>query len=216
MKNLHLVAAVIGALLAVPALAQTRLNSVSGPGPTFAYPGMTFSQGGATYYRGVTPYNYSPYGNPYAQGYGYPGYPYSYGVPTALSNGLFSIGLGNMRVNMWRAPSGYYYPWYGVPTGVSQTTVLYAPNASSAPTPQQPPITTVVSDMTKFLDEAHSKSQVSDADYEHLRRRVVDLQSHYRDLYAQSNGNVEQQDEQQIRTDLNSVSMEIIERVHGN
>src|SRR5271170_5211590 len=105
MKNHHLIALAVGVVLAAPASAQTRLNSVGGGGPTFAYPGMTYTTpGGATYYRGVTPnYGYSPYG----YGYGYPGgYPYSYGVPTVMSNGLFNIGFGNARVNMWRAPSG--------------------------------------------------------------------------------------------------------------
>jgi hypothetical protein len=40
------------------------------------------------------------------------------------------------------------------------------------------------------------------------------LQSKYRDLFSQSNGNVDPQDEQQIRTDLQSAGMEIQGRVH--
>ncbi|HEY9776773.1 MAG TPA: hypothetical protein V6C81_23620 [Planktothrix sp.] len=209
MKNLRLVALAASVFLAAPALAQTKLNSVSGPGPTFAYPGMTYQSGNGVYYRGATGYPYS-YQQPY--GFGYPGY--NYGVPTVTPNGLYNFGLGKQAINMWRAPSGYYYPWYGMPAGYSQTTILYAPTTSTTPTVQQPPISTTASDMLKFIDEAHGKKEISDGDYEHLRRRVTDLQSKYRDLFSQSNGNVDPQDEQQIRTDLQSAGMEIQGRVH--
>jgi hypothetical protein len=91
---------------------------------------------------------------------------------------------------------------------------MYAPNTTTAPTVQQPPISTITSDMVKFIDEAHGKKQVSEGDYEHLRRRVLDLQSKYRDLFSQGNGSLNPEDEQSIRNDLNSVGMEITERVH--
>lgn len=203
-------------LASQPLQAQTRFDSVAGPGPMLIGPNANpaFNRGG-TYYPGFVPYNpyapntYSPYGynNPYV--------PYGgYGIPTAQPNGLFQFRVGNVGLNMWRSPSGYYYPWAGLPQGYgyNQTTILYAPQATTAPQPQQPPISTLVKDMLTYLDEAKDKKKISDSDYQHLKRRVTDLQSRTSVLMNQAGGVLDPQDETSIRNDLNSVGSEITTR----
>lgn len=220
MKHRSFTLALVIAVSAIfPSLssAQTRFDTVNGPGPMLIGPNANpaFSRGG-TYYPGfVPPYNpyapnpyYNPYGNPY--GYGYP----SYGVPIVQPNGLFQFRIGNVGLNMWRSPSGYYYPWAGLPQGMgySNTTILYAPQTNTAPQPQLPPISTLVKDMLTYLDEAKSKGKLSDADYQHLKRRVTDLQSRTSVLMNQGGGTLDPQDETSIRNDLNSVGAEITTR----
>jgi len=209
MNKLKLIMALSCAILTTPAMAQTRLNSVNGPGPTFAYPGMTYSSGQNTYYRGVTPYN-----TPYGYGYGgYGGYPGAvYGIPTVLNNGFYRFNMGPAALNMWRSPSGYYYPWGGGGYSTS-TTILYAPQATTAPQAQQPPIATMVRDMLSYIDESKEKKRLDDGDYNHLRQRIVDLQSKESLLMSNGNGSLDPQDEQQLRADLDSVSREITQRI---
>lgn len=216
MKNLSLLAVLACAIVSLPAEAQTRLNSVSGPGPTFAYPGMTYTTpGGATMYNPMSPYApYSPtnpMNNPYAAypgygGYGYGGYPAgAYGVPTALNNGFYRFGPG---VNMWRSPSGYYYPWGGGIT-TQTTTILYGPQAGQAPQAQRPPIATMIRDMLTYIDESKQKDRIDEADYTHLRRRIMDLQSKESLLISNGSGSLDPQDEQQLRNDLDGVNREL-------
>jgi len=219
MKNLNLMAVLACAILTTPAMAQTRLNSVSGPGPTFAYPGMTYTTpGGSTMYNPISPYApYSPT-NPMNYGYGTPGYGYGYpgamyGVPTALNNGFYRFGGGPMGVNMWRSPSGYYYPWGGGGYSTNTTTILYGPQTAAAPQAQQPPIATMIRDMLSYIDESKEKKRLDDGDYNHLRQRIIDLQSKESLLMSNGGGALEQQDEQQLRADLDSVSREITQRV---
>jgi hypothetical protein len=220
MKNLSLIAVLGCVVLSAPAEAQTRLNSVSGPGPTFAYPGMTYTTpGGSTMYNPMSPYApYSPT-NPMNNPYAYPGYGgyggyggYAgggYGVPTALNNGFYRFG---QNLNMWRSPSGYYYPWGGG-YSTSTTTILYGAQTGQAPQAQQPPIATMIRDMVSYIDDCKTKNRIDDADYTHLRRRVMDLQSKESLLLSNGNGALDPQDEQQLRRDLDGVSREITQAV---
>ncbi len=219
MKTLSLAGVLAISLLSAPAFAQTRLNSVSGPGPTFAAPynNPAFTNNG-TYYPGVSPYA-NPYINPYANPYGNPYYRgyggAAYGIPVVQPNGLF--GFGN-NLNMWRAASGYYYPWAGLPSGYqySNVNILYGAQTSSTPQAQQPPITTMVKDMLAYLDEARAKKTLSEADYQHFRRRATDLQSKEDSMSIAGNGSLDPQDEQSIRNDVNALGKEITERSHRN
>ncbi len=134
-----------------------------------------------------------------------------------MSNGLYRFGVGSgVNVNMWRANSGYYYPWAGLPSGINynSTAILYSAQAAGTPQPQQPPITTIIRDMLSYLDEAKSKGRLSDADYQHLKRRATDLQSKEDLLMNSGGGSMDPQDEQQLRADINSLGGEITERSH--
>jgi len=156
---------------------------------------------------------YNPYYNPYA---GFPYNPYNspvyYGYPQPMSNGLFNIGLGRVNINLWRAPSGYYYPWCN-PSGYTSAQIIYAPQGATQSTPQLPPLSTMFTDLNTYLDEQKDKGKLADADYSHLRQRSKDLQTKAGSLRTAGEGVLDPQDEAQIRKDLDSLSTEVAQRV---
>src|SRR5579883_1491186 len=70
----------------------------------------------------------------------YPGF----GVPKQTTGNFYSVASGNCNLPMWRAPSGYYYPWAPRPSGFRYdyypVPVLVFDKASEAPAPAIPPM----------------------------------------------------------------------------
>lgn len=167
------------------------------------------------------PYNVNPY-NPYnaglvpSAGYGvnpYAGYP-AMGMPVPINGGYFGINIGNSRLNVWKAPSGYYYPWLPRPAGFGyQAPIVIINQGQQNPTPAQPPLTTIFSDMNKFLDDAKSKGNISEADYNHLKLRASDLQKKERSLAIANGGSLEQNAEELLRKDVDKLGEEVAYRV---
>ncbi|GEM_PF-1152723 len=176
---------------------------------------------------GVNPYNpYNPYGNPYgynpyggglvpSSGFGvmnpYAGYP-AMGMPVPVNGGYFGINIGNTRLNVWKAPSGYYYPWLPRPVGFGYQAPIVIVNQGNS-TPAQPALTTIFSDMNKFLDEAKSKGKVSESDYNHLKLRASDLQKKERSLATANGGSLQKDDEELLRKDVDKLGEEVAYRV---
>ena len=178
--------------------------------------------GGVPY--GVNPYGVNPYGyNPYGgglvpnSGFGvvnpYAGYP-AMGMPVPINGGYFGINIDNSRLNVWKAPSGYYYPWLPRPVGFGyQAPIVIVNQGSQNSTPAQPALTTIFSDMNKFLDEAKSKGKVSEADYNHLKLRASDLQKKERSLATANGGSLQKDDEEMLRKDVDKLGEEVAYRV---
>lgn len=213
MKN-PLFPALTLAALALPALAQSGRGSYAVPsyqqpnyypgysGPVYNMPGYrygNYTYGTTPYYQTLTPSVY-PYGG------------YAFAAPRPLANGLFSVGMGNYQFNMYRASSGYYYPFYGMPAGYTSAPPIIYQQGQASPQAQQPPISTMCADILSFLDTAKSKGQLTDGDFHHLHQRCVDIQSKERDLVVQGDGSLNADDEREIRKDLTALSLEISQR----
>lgn len=176
-------------------------------------------------YPGVSPY-ISPYVSPYSYGlpntlnYGTynltPGLGVSlpsFGLPQALGGSYFGINTGGTSFRVWQAPSGYYYPWCGAYSLGYQAPIIYVAPGSSSPTPAQPPLSTIFSDLDKFLEESRQKDKLNIIDYNHLKLRARDLQSKERSLRIGGGGSLDPGVEADLRKDIDQLSQEVARRV---
>lgn len=183
----------------------------------------------------AVPYGGNPYGNPYGNAYGNPyanpynrqlipsaGYgvnPYGYnypamGMPVPINGGNFGINIGNSRLNVWKAPSGYYYPWLNRPVGFGYPApIVVIQQGQQNPTPAQPPLSTIFGDLNKFLDDSKSKGKISEADYNHLKLRASDLQKKERSFASGNGGSLQPDQEEDIRKDVDKLGQEVSYRV---
>lgn len=188
-------------------------------GPTYGTP---VYGGGQVYgtpaYGGV----YQPYGStwrptlgsPNANGY-YPGGMYGaptyYAPPTVISGNFFRFGNFSAAANAtyWRSPSGYYYPWGA--NWVASSPVIIVQQGQSQPT--KPPISTVLSDMERYINEAKDKGQISEKDYTGIHQRITDLRRKFSSMLTANNGDLDAQDDEYFRRDLDTLSRDISYRV---
>jgi len=170
--------------------------------PALGYPQPYFlrNQPGAGFYNA----------NPY-----YPAYPVYggpvFGAPVPIGGGAFNISRGGVQYNFWRAPSGYYYPWFR-PAGygyLNQVIVVQ----QGVSQPAQPPLSTVFSDLRKFIDESKANGKLADADYEHLSRRLSDLSGKEGSLINSGGGTLDPDAEADLRRDLDQLGAEVSQRV---
>jgi hypothetical protein len=170
---------------------------------------------------------YSPYGgSPYV--YGSPGgfyrSPYGYQAPLSYYNSVpitgfqpyggsyYGLAFNGRDVRLWRAQSGYYYPWVA---GYTYNTypIFYVPQGQTNPSAVLPPISVVVSDLDDYLDKAKEKGKVSDNDFLSLKRRANDLLSKEKSLAYEGGGSLDPDQEADIRRDVDELSGEIARRV---
>ena len=157
------------------------------------------------YYYGYPPSPgfYNP--NPYA-----PAYP-AFGVPQPLGGGGFSINSGGTQFRFWKSPSGYYYPWLNQSYyGYVPPVIIYEQGTSTA---AQPPLSTIFSDLNKFLEESQEKGRLTEADYKHLAQRLKDLMGKEASLRNAGDGTLDSRDETEMRKELDLLSAEIAQRV---
>lgn len=205
------------------------MGSAPGPGsPAPASSGGTGAHMGNVYQN---PYinNPYPFGNPYG-GYTAPGgfyrSPYSgYQAPLTYYNQYpitggfqpyggnnYGIAFNGRDVRLWRSQSGYYYPWIG---GYAYNTypIFYIPQGQANPAAVLPPISVVVSDLDDYLDKAKEKGKISDNDFLSLKRRAHDLLSKEKSLAYEAGGSLDQDQEADIRRDVDELSGEVARRV---
>jgi hypothetical protein len=214
-------ASFIGATLCTPALAQSAqsMMSRSGLGSSNVYPVQTP--------YGTVP-TYFPNGNPYGNPYGYRS-PYSYtnpygglnpsgsyGTPVPAfqpyGNNYYGVNIGGNPLRFWRSPSGYYYPWVGGYGYGNSFPIYIVPPGQTNPTATLPPISTVVSDLDNYLDKAKESGKIDTADFTSLKRRAGDLLSKEKSL-AYESGGLDQDQEADLRRDLDGLSGEVARRV---
>jgi len=177
--------------------------------PQYGYtpPGYGYNQFGQYTYGGAygNPFIYQPYMN------------MNWGMPQPVGASYFSIRAGGTNFNFWHAPSGYYYPWGAVPQGFAYTyaapTLYNGTSGTDNLQPSQPPLSTVFSDLTKYLDEAKKNNKIEQGQFTHLRQRALDLQAKASDLRMQGGGTLDPSQEQLIRRDLDQVSVEVSKAV---
>lgn len=159
-------------------------------------------------YWGSSPGFYNAYPN--APNYsGYPSQPgYVLPAPVPVAGGGFGIKLGGAQLNFWKSPSGYYYPWCQQPVGyLPSTTVIYMQEGSSKPA--DPPLSTMFSDMKKYLEESKQKNKLSDGSYNHLMLRLSDLEKMEQAARQDGDGALNSNDESDIRSKVNDLGLEI-------
>lgn len=190
-------------MIAVPAAqaqgvslgATNRTSTTNYGAPTYFYPGFGYSS---------VPMNTGPYYG----GYGYGGYPAPvYGAPVAVPglNGYFRFG--KTQLNYWRAPSGYYYPWAAGSAYVPQQPIYIIQQGQTQA--QQPPLSSVFSDMESYLDDSQKKGKIGQVNYQRLFRRLQDVRGKYDHLRTAGGGVLDAGDEESIRRDISGLSGEI-------
>lgn len=155
----------------------------------------------------------SPASNYYPYGYGAPVYGGSvyYPAPTTVAGGYFRFGnvAGTIGSTYWRSPSGYYYPWAA--NYIVNSPIIYVQDGQSQPS--KPPISTILSDMDKYISEAKEKNRISDQDYVNINRRITDLRRKLSSMMQHADGQLDPQDEESFRRDLEPLSRDIALRV---
>jgi hypothetical protein len=146
---------------------------------------------------------YAP--NPYATGYP------AYGTPVPVNGNYFRFNVGGFSGSYWKSPSGYYYPW-GV-GGVYSAPPPVITMQQGESQPVQPPVTDMMKDMNTYLEEQNKNNKFKSDDYQHLARRLRDIQNVESSMRARNGGKLDPTDEDQVRKDLAMLSGDIVRRI---
>jgi hypothetical protein len=138
-----------------------------------------------------------------------------YGMPvgtTPLGIGYYQLGGLAGGMSYWRAPSGYYYPWgassiYGA-GGYTPTHVTYV-YQGGAFAESKPSVPSVINDLRRFVEDAKSKQQLDDSNYEQLTVRLNDITEQTRAMSQNNGGTLNVSDEQTVRRALDELITEI-------
>ena len=192
--------------------------------PAYGYPGYSYPGYGAS--PGISPYTGTPYiyqQTPYPYyrspyGYSTPNYggsPY-YGTPVSVPQSYvgqyYGLTFGGNSLRLWKANSGYYYPWVGG-YGYNGYPIFVLPQGQTTPTATLPPVSVLVSDLDDYLDKSKEKGKVSEGDYTSLKRRANDLLSKEKSLAYEAGGSIDPDQEAGIRRDIEELSGEVAHRV---
>ncbi|MDZ4837762.1 MAG: hypothetical protein SGJ27_28595 [Candidatus Melainabacteria bacterium] len=212
MKGQIIIAVGCTLIVALPVVAQAGPAITGGPGSTILptnNPGVVPMGGYANPYQTTTGFY-----NPSLGNINYP----SFGAPVNTGGSFYRVPSGNTQLPMWRAPSGYYYPWCPRPSGFAYAypmPVLIIENRQSTlPAPALPPISTVMTDMEKYLDDSKKDGKITERDHTNMLRRVKDLKSKERTMRIAAGGSLDPGDETQLRSDLDQVGSELTWRLN--
>lgn len=138
--------------------------------------------------------------------------------PIPLGGGNFNFKIGGLNLNMWQAPSGYYYPYCpgrcaGYAGGGYVNTIYIPPNTQEPPVAKQPPLSVQFSDTLKFLEDALKDSKLSQSDYDRLLRRTKDIQKKERSYRIAQGGVLDSEVEAEVRRDMDNLTNEITNRI---
>jgi hypothetical protein len=176
------------------------------------YVGTPYAQG---YYNPGYTYGQYPYANVPAYGYyganPYNGYFPALGAPVPVNGGLFRFNVGGFNGSYWKSPSGYYYPWGAGAVYTAPPPIIIVNQGSSQPT--LPPVSDMLRDMSTYIEEQNTKKKFKPDDYQHLARRVRDLQSLESSKRGQNAGVLDPTDEERFRKDCAMLSGDISRRV---
>lgn len=185
-----------------------------GSGNGLGYSGGQLTPGAVVPGRGFLPYGSSwrptagsAAANFYAGGI-YPNPTMYYTPPAAVTGNYFRFGQVGAGVTYWRSPTGYYYPWGGY---VANSPIIIVQEGQSQST--VPPISTILTDMEKYVTEAKEKNKISEQDYTNINRRINDLRRKLSSMMRSAEGQLDPQDDTFFRRDLDTLSRDISLRV---
>lgn len=136
----------------------------------------------------------------------------SYPAPVSLGGNFYAFGGLNGRLGYWRAPSGYYYPWCPpvyVPGAVYPAGApIYAMDQGGA-AQVQPPVGLVINDMRLFIEDARSKKQLDQSNYENIFGTLNQITADAAAFSAKNGGLMNASDETKVRVALDLLAGEI-------
>jgi hypothetical protein len=136
----------------------------------------------------------------------------SYGMaPVAIGGGYYQLGgIGPY----WLSPSGYYYPWGTGAYGGYPTQVIYVLQQDSM-AQAKPPVSTVITDLRKFLLDAKSQQQLDLTSVESFSARLTDIETRATNLAGNNGGVLDASDDVSIRRDLDTLITDITQALHS-
>ncbi|MBI1270723.1 hypothetical protein GC174_09840 [bacterium] len=138
------------------------------------------------------------------------GYP-SFGMPQDVGNGFYSVKAGSVALPMWKAPSGYLYPWAPRPESFSYAypmPVLAVSKINQSTAPAVPPLAVEIQDLGNYLEKAKLEKRMAEADISRLSAKIAEIKEKERALRVAGFGNIDPSDEAQMRRELQQIGSE--------
>ena len=138
------------------------------------------------------------------------GYP-SFGMPQDVGNGFYSVKAGSVALPMWKAPSGFFYPWAPRPESFSYAypmPVLAISKVTQSVAPAVPPLAVELQDLGNYLEKARLERRMAEADISRLSARIAEIKEKERALRVAGSGNIDPSDEAQMRRELEQIGSE--------
>lgn len=146
------------------------------------------------------------FSNPYRSSVNHP----TFGIPRDQGGGYFLVPSGGKVIPMWKAPSGYLYPWAPRPKTFNadySLPVLVVPKATGAASPAAPPLSVIMNDLDKFIEL--NRSKLTPGEPEAMQKKVGDIKAKERRLRITGKGSLTSGDEAQIRRELSTLGNEL-------
>lgn len=154
------------------------------------------------------------FSNPYHSNINYP----TFGTPQPTGNGYFLVPSGSAKLPMWKAPSGYLYPWAPRPANFFfryPMPILMVPQKSTVAAPAVPPLLVVIRDLEHYISDAKSQQKILAKDALTIEKRLADIKSKEHRLRITGGGIINQADEAQMRRELDKTGSEIARISHS-
>lgn len=138
------------------------------------------------------------------------GYP-TFGMPQDVGNGFYSVKAGSVALPMWKAPSGYLYPWAPRPESFSYAypmPVLAISKVTQSVGPAVPPLAVEIQDLGNYLEKGKLEKRMAEADIARLSAKVAEIKEKERALRVAGSGNIDPADEAQMRRQLQQIGSE--------
>lgn len=172
-----------------------------------------FSSGTGMYTRTNTsnPYKRTAgfgFTNPYHASVNYP----TFGIPQSSGNGFYQVPSGKSSLPMWKAASGYLYPWAPRPKSFNfgfRMPILVTRGANQSASPAVPPLTVVINDMEKFISKNQQDNKISSAEANALIQRLASIKSKEHRQRITGKGNFKPSDEALIRRQLDQIGSQL-------
>ncbi|MGH7192782.1 MAG: hypothetical protein ACREJM_04510, partial [Candidatus Saccharimonadales bacterium] len=131
-------------------------------------------------------------------------------APVAVGGGYYQLGgIGSY----WLSPSGYYYPWgTGTSTGYPAQVIYVLQQGSIGEA--KPAVSTLITDLRKFLLDAKSQQQLDLTAVESFSSRLTDIETRAANLAANNGGVLDASDDVSIRRELDSLITDITQALH--
>lgn len=138
-------------------------------------------------------------------------------TPFGYGQNYYTVDTPNATYRFWRAPSGYYYPWFHYPVGFvppyGWAVPIYINQGNVQP--QRPSMTQVFDDLSNFLTQSLKEGKLPENYYAQLTKRLNDLKRKASLLKFQEGGTLSDSTEEDLRTELDNFSKDVSYRLRN-